>query len=322
MNAMKNVPVTFGENVLVGFDTGDDAGVFKISDDLALVQSVDFFTPIVDDPFIFGQIAAANSLSDIYAMGGEPVTAMNIVAFPLKKFTLDILSEILRGGLDILNSAGVQLLGGHSIEDNELKYGLSVTGKIHPKKIIKNVGLKDGDALILTKALGTGIIGTAVKAQMIDDDVLTPFIKSMITLNRQAAQIMKQYDISACTDITGFGLAGHLMEMAGNDKIEIAIESRQLPILPGVKDCSETGLIPAGLYRNKEFAAHFCSIDKSVEQYIEDIIFDPQTSGGLLMGITHKKAARLLKELHSSGINDARIIGKISSAEKPGLKII
>ncbi len=319
---MKKLPVSYTEEVLAGFHGGEDAGVYKISPDTALVQTVDFFTPIVDDPFDFGRIAAANSLSDVYAMGGTPLTAMNIVAFPIKSFSLDVLTEVLRGGLKIMEEAGVQLLGGHSVEDEEFKYGLSVTGKIHPDRIIRNHGVKSGDCLILTKGLGTGIIGTAVKAGLAGDDVISGFTKSMTTLNKSAAEVIGDYPVHACTDITGFGLAGHLREMIGKDSFEVTINSQNLKILAGAQDLAETGIIPAGLYRNRDYAGKLCVIEKNVEQYISDMVFDPQTSGGLLFSVEKSLGDEILRKLIEKGLRDSAIIGEVTNSEAPGIRVI
>ncbi len=319
---MKRVEITYDNNVLVGFDKSDDAGIYRISDDLALVQTLDFFTPIVDDPFTFGQIAAVNALSDVYAMGGRPLTAMNIVAFPTNKFTLDILSDILRGGQDILNRAGVQLLGGHSVDDPELKYGLSITGTVHPDKIIRNYGLKAGDSIILTKPLGTGIIGTAVKAEMIEAEHLQPFIDNMKRLNKEAAEAAGNFSIHACTDVTGFGMAGHMKEMIADSPLQITIKSSSLPILPGLKEYSDMGLIPAGLYRNRDFVGDFCRIEDSVPRHLDDAVHDPQTSGGLLFAVPGEEAAMLIAALHQSGIHDAAVIAEVADAEKAGITVI
>jgi len=312
---MKKVPVLYDENVLVGFDRSDDAGVYKISDDMALVQTLDFFTPIADDPFIFGQITAANSLSDVYAMGGVPLTAMNIVAFPLKKFSLDVLSTILNGGLDILNSAGVQLLGGHSIDDPELKYGMSITGRVHPDRIIRNHGLRAGDVIVLTKPLGTGILSTAVKADMVDDEDVDPFIKTMIALNKTAAEVMSGFDVHACTDVTGFGLAGHLKEMLGTDILEIFIHSNLIPVLPGAEKSADMGLLPGGLFRNRDYIGDLCSIGKGVSRFSSDIIFDPQTSGGLLISLPEIEADDLINDLIKAGVDTPVAIAEVRSAD-------
>ncbi len=319
---MKDIYVPYNANVLVGMDTMDDAGVYRVSADLALIQTVDFFTPIVDDPFIFGQIAACNSLSDIYAMGGKPVTGLNIVCFPAKKFSLDILNLILKGGLDILNRAGVQLLGGHSIEDDELKYGLSVTGFIHPDKVLRNIGLRPGDSLILTKPLGTGIIATALKAKEAGAQIIKKFVGSMTTLNDKAAEIILGFEIHACTDITGFGLMGHLSEMLSTDNLEISVESGKIPLLPGAAEFASMGLIPGGLYKNRDFIGAKCEVMKSVKSEIADIIFDPQTSGGLLIAVPEKEAEKLERELLKNGIQDAKIIANVKKSDKPKITVI
>ena len=319
---MKSVSITNDENVIVGFETCDDAGVYRLTDDIALVQTLDFITPIADDPFTYGQIAACNSLSDIYAMGGRPLTALNIVCFPTKKFSLDILSRIINGGLSILKKCGVQLLGGHSVEDEEMKYGLSVTGIVHPEKVIKNNGLMDGDVIILTKPLGTGIIGTAVKAGTAEEDVLPLYIKSMTTPNDKTCKLMKKYNIHACTDVTGFGLAGHLKEMLCSDNIEITVESKKLPLLPGAVDNASMGLIPGGMYRNRDYIGDLCNINKNVKQELADIIFDPQTSGGLLIGLSVSEASKLISELHSNGIQDAGIIANVKTSNSQKIIIV
>ena len=314
---MKDVHIPYNENVLIGLDTMDDAGAYRLTDDIALIQTLDFFTPIVDDPFTYGQIAACNSLSDVYAMGGKPITALNIVCYPLKKFSLDKLTEILKGGLDILNKAGVQLIGGHSVEDNEMKYGLSVTGIIHPDKILKNVGLKPGDSLILTKPLGTGIIGTAIKAGMTDGKIIDAFVASMTMLNDIPAGILGKYEIHACTDITGFGLIGHLSEMLSDDKLEITINSDSLPVLPGAAENAAMGMLPGGMYRNRDFIGSKCVVGSTVKKEFADIIFDPQTSGGLLIALSSNDADRLLSDLKASGIGSSSIIASVSEAKEP-----
>jgi len=319
---MKRVEVTFDNNVLVGFDKSDDAGVYRISDDVALVQTLDFFTPIVDDPFTFGQIAAVNALSDVYAMGGRPLTAMNIVAFPTEKFSLDILSDILRGGQDILTLAGVQLLGGHTVDDPELKYGLSVTGTIHPGRVIKNQGLAPGDVIILTKPLGTGIISTAVKADMLDEPYQRPFVDSMTMLNKDAAEAAADFNLHACTDVTGFGLAGHLKEMIGNSPVEVSVKASSLPLLPGFQEYSDMGLVPAGLYRNRDFIGEFCLIEKDVPRHLGDALFDPQTSGGLLLALPKADASSLLAVLHQSGIHDAALIAEVEESGEPRMVLL
>jgi selenide,water dikinase len=252
------------ENVLVGLDRADDAGVYRISDDLALIQTVDFFTPIVDDPYWFGQIAAANALSDVYAMGGTPKTAMNLVAFPVKEMDLSVLRQIIQGGLDKLSEAGVALIGGHSIEDKELKYGLSVTGTVHPARVLTKKSLRSGDRLVLTKPLGTGIVNTAIKAGMASLELTDKVTRLMAALNRDAAGIMSNFNVSACTDVTGFGLLGHLAEMVCGSAMSVRVFSRQVPLLTEALEFAAMGLIPAGAYKNREFreSRTSCSIPR------------------------------------------------------------
>jgi len=294
----------------------EDAGVYKLTDDLAIVQTVDFFTPIVDDPFSFGQIAVANSLSDVYAMGGKPLTAMNIVCFPSKTMDISILRKILEGGLDKIREAGVVLVGGHSVDDQELKYGLSVTGTIHPGKILRKEGSKPGDRLILTKPLGTGIISTAVKAGTASQETADMAARSMSTLNRKASEIMLEIGVNACTDITGFGLLGHAAEMIEETDMGMVIYAGSVPVFPGTRELAATGMIPGGLYRNRDFRKSMVEFNPDVSEFQMDILFDPQTSGGLLISVPGEKASDLLKRLIQSGITEAAIIGEMSSEIK------
>jgi len=298
-------------NLIVGMERAEDAGVYKLSDDLAIIQTVDFFTPIVDDPYMFGQIAAANALSDVYAMGGKPLTAMNIVCFPIKTMDISILREILKGGLDKMKEAGVTLVGGHSVEDSELKYGLSVTGTIHPLKVLTNVGAKVGDRLILTKPLGTGIINTAIKGGMAKEDSIERVTRYMASLNKRASEIMQEIGANACTDVTGFGLLGHAFEMIEGTGKGIVINASDVPILPEAVNFAKMGMVPAGTYRNKEFRINQVDIDSALSPYLIDILFDPQTSGGLLIAVSGKKAQEMVKRLRKEGIEDAAIIGKV-----------
>jgi selenide,water dikinase len=307
-------------NVLVGLDHADDAGVYKISDDLAIIQTVDFFTPIVDDPYWFGQIAAANALSDVYAMGGVPKTAMNLVAFPLKDMDMSILRQIIQGGLDKMKEAGVVLVGGHSVEDKELKYGLSVTGFVHPDRILTKKDLKVGDRLILTKPLGTGIINTAVKGGLASAEIIETVTRLMATLNRDAAQIMEKYPVHACTDITGFGLLGHVAEMIIDSPFAIRLISNNIPIIPQTFDYAGMGLVPAGAYNNREFRECMVDFSPSVDRLMQDVLFDPQTSGGLLICVDKESAENLLDELQKSGIKEAAVIGEVVS--EPEGKIV
>jgi len=299
------------ENVLVGLERADDAGVYRLSDDLALIQTVDFFTPIVDDPYWFGQIAAANALSDIYAMGGVPKTAMNLVGFPLKTMDISILRQIIQGGIDKMVEAEVVLVGGHSVEDSELKYGLSVTGFVHPKRVLVKKNLKVGDALILTKPLGTGIINTAIKGGLASEELIERVTRLMATLNRSAADVMAAYPVHACTDITGFGLLGHLAEMVCGSGHSVLVHSPKVPILPEASEYAAMGLVPAGAYHNKTFREQMVSFEASVDALMRDILFDPQTSGGLLISVAGERAEELVADLMAKGIEQAAVIGSV-----------
>ena len=307
---MCGLQVPTDSNVLVGMDKADDAGVYKITDDIAIIQTVDFFTPIVDDPYWFGQIAAANALSDVYAMGGIPKTAMNLICFPLKKMDFSILRQILQGGLDKMKEAGVVLIGGHSVEDNELKYGLSVTGFIHPDRVLTKKDFKVEDRLILTKPLGTGIINTAIKGGLASSEIIETVTHLMATLNRDAAEIMQDYPVHACTDITGFGLLGHLAEMVADSEFGVEIQANRVPILSESLEYAAMGLVPAGLYKNREFRQAMVDISPSVDTFIQDILFDPQTSGGLLICVARESADDLVAKLRQKGMDKTAIIGK------------
>ena len=315
-----DLPLMSDPNLLTGLEKAEDAGVYKLSDELAIVQTVDFFTPIVDDPYTFGQIAAVNSLSDVYAMGGKPLTAMNIVCFPVKTMDMSVLREILLGGLDKMREAKVTLVGGHSIEDKELKYGLSVTGLIHPEKVVYNTGAKAGDRLLLTKALGTGIISTAIKAGMIEEAIVAGAVNSMGTLNDRASEIMMDFHVHACTDVTGFGLLGHACEMVQGSSVGAIFDSSAIPVLPGVRELIDIGMVPGGTYRNRDFRVDMVEQEKDVPDYISNILFDPQTSGGLLIAVQGDEAEQLLGKMHDEGIGVAAIVGEI--VEKPAGKIL
>jgi selenide,water dikinase len=277
---------------------------------------VDFFTPIVDDPYGFGQIAAANALSDVYAMGGVPKTAMNLVAFPIKDMDISVLRQIIQGGLDKMREAEVALVGGHSVEDKELKYGLSVTGFIHPDRILTKKGLKTGDRLVLTKPLGTGIINTAIKGGLASEEIIDTVTRLMATLNRDAAEIMKDYPVHACTDITGFGLLGHIAEMVIDTGLSVRLTSKTIPILPETLEYAGMGLIPAGTYNNREFRECMVDFTPSVDRLLQDILFDPQTSGGLLMCVDRESADELLAKLKEKGLANAAIIGEVLAEPK------
>jgi selenide,water dikinase len=309
-------------NVLVGFDTADDAGVYKISATQALVQTVDFFTPIVDDPYTFGQIAATNSLSDVYAMGGRPLSALAIVCFP-DKGDLDILQQILAGGLSKMMEAGCVVIGGHSIRDPEIKFGYAVTGTINPERVWKNSAAKAGDRLIFTKALGTGVISTAIKRGEARQAWIDAAVKSMTTLNARAAQIAMdgQFAVHAATDITGFGLIGHTREMAGGSGVAIRIEAAKIPLLEGALDCVRAGFVPGGLKNNRDFAECNVSYAAGIPEDVRTILYDPQTAGGLLLSVAAADSGRLVQSLQSGGV-PALEIGEVIPAGKPLIRII
>ncbi len=304
-------------NLLTGMEHSEDAGVYKLRDDLAIIQTVDFFTPIVDDPYTFGQIAVTNALSDVYAMGGKPLTAMNIVCFPIKKLGVSILRDILRGGLDKMREAGVLLVGGHSVEDDETKYGLAVTGVIHPDQVLMNRGARPGDKLILTKALGTGIVSTAAKAGAAPAELIAQSIAAMTTLNKGAAEIlMETADVHACTDITGFGLLGHTCEMIEDSDVGIHIFASAVPFFEGLQGLTEMGILPEGLHRNRQFRMSCIEVSPDCPEWLADILFDPQTAGGLLLAVAPEQAAGLLNKFHRSGLKDAAIVGEVTNGKK------
>jgi selenide, water dikinase len=304
-------------NVLVGFDTADDAGVYKISAEQALVQTVDFFTPIVDDPFTFGQIAATNSLSDIYAMGGRPMSALAIVCFP-DKGDLNVLERILAGGLSKMMEAGCAVIGGHSVRDPEIKFGYSVTGSIHPQKVWANAGAKVGDRLIFTKAIGTGVISTAIKKGEARQEWIDAATKSMTTLNARAADVAISggYPIHAATDITGFGLIGHLREMAMGSGVSLRINAAAVQVLEGALECVRKGFIPGGLTANRDFAECLVGYDGNIPEEVKTILFDPQTAGGLLLSVAGERSQELVAALQKAGIQAAEI-GQVTSSAKP-----
>jgi selenide,water dikinase len=305
-------------NVLRGMESLDNAGVYQLRKDLAIIQTVDFFTPIVDDPYTFGQIAVANSLSDVYTMGGTPITALNLVSFPTKKLDISVLKEIMRGGVEKMREAGVILMGGHSIDDPELKYGLAVTGIVHPKNMITNGGARAGDKLILTKPLGTGIISTAIKKGIVNDGLIKRVGESMATLNKNAAEVMRDIGIHSCTDITGFGLLGHISQMAKNSGVNLVVQAAAVPRFEEAVEFDKQGLRPGGLSRNRDFYKDSVSFAASVPEYLQDILYDPQTSGGLFIAVGPRKARRLLDALHEAGVSAAAIVGE-ATAEPKGI---
>ena len=295
-------------HVLVGFETADDAGVYQLSDDVALVQTIDFFTPIVDDPFTFGQIAAVNSLSDVYAMGGRPLNSLAMVCFPENADT-GVLERILAGGLSKMIEAGCTVIGGHSVRDPEIKFGYSVTGSVHPENVWKNSSARVGDVLILTKPLGTGVISTAIKRNQAQEGWIDAAVASMTTLNKMAVEVIHQggFVVHAATDVTGFGLIGHVREMALAAKVSVRILSQQVPALPGALQCVHAGFIPGGLKANREFAECVVRYSGEVEQETRTLLFDPQTAGGLLLSVPSESAHGLISALQLAGVLAARV---------------
>ncbi len=335
-------------NVLVGFDHADDAGVYQIAPDQALVQTVDFFTPIVDDPYTFGQIAATNSLSDVYAMGGKPLTALALVCFP-DKADLEILERILAGGLSKMIEAGCTVIGGHSIRDEETKFGYSVTGVVHPKKVLTNAGAKPGDALLLTKALGTGVISTAIKKGKTEPPWIDAAVHSMTALNKRAAEVITHADVGqdafvrpatqsepvndqrpttndgfrvhAMTDVTGFGLIGHARELALASNVSITLNASRVPLLEGALDCIRAGHVPGGLKNNRDFAECLIEYDDAVPGDVRTLLFDPQTAGGLLISVAAEDSSRLRRALSAAGVPVAEI-GEVSERIKPLIRVM
>jgi selenide,water dikinase len=297
-------------NLIVGFDKSDDAGVYKLSSELALVQTVDFFTPVVDDPYLYGQIAAANALSDIYAMGGKPLTAMNIACFSCELDSA-VLAEILKGGSLKIREAGAALVGGHTVTDKEVKYGLSVTGTITPEKVIKNSRAKPGDLLLLTKPIGTGIITSALKFDIIGEEGLREAAFFMTSLNRYASEAMQEIGVNACTDVTGFGLLGHSYEMADGSGVELKIYSSKVPLMENVIDLIRRDSVPGGAYSNMDYFGKWVESDESVPEPNKIALFDPQTSGGLLISVPEEKAEDLLNAMRLRSVSSARIIGEV-----------
>lgn len=317
---LENLPKFEDPNLLVGIETSDDGAIYKVSDEIALIQTLDFFTPVVDDPYTFGQVAAANALSDIYAMGGEPKTALNIVAWP-NCVNPKFLGEILRGGADKVKEAGAVLAGGHSIQDDEPKYGLSVTGFVHPDKIFTNCGARAGDVLILTKPLGTGIVNTAVKADLASKEAEEEVIRVMTTLNQKAKRIIEKYPVHSCTDVTGFGLAGHSVEMAQGSGMTLEIFMDQVPVQSEALEYAKMGLIPAGAYRNRDFMEDKIDLG-DVEEAMLDLFFDPQTSGGLLFSVEPEAGEQIIREFEAAGMATAYgIIGKVTERKDKSVRL-
>jgi len=328
---LRRLPRPNDPNLLVGVETSDDAGVYQISENLALVQTVDFLTPIADDPYTFGQIAAANSLSDIYAMGGRPVSALSIVGFP-QNGDAAILEQILLGGLSKMDEARCTVLGGHSVRDDDLKFGYAVTGVIEPKKIWRNVGARAGDTLLLSKPLGTGVIATAVKAGKAPAGAVEAAIASMAHLNRAAAEALREFEAAASargdsgspihsvTDVTGFGLLGHVREMAVGSKVSLRIEHARIPLLPGALEAARGGFLAGGLKSNREFTEPCVQFASSVPEEIRALLFDPQTSGGLLIAVAKNDAAGLQSALAAGQVSAVQI-GEFAAKTSPPIRV-
>ncbi len=316
---MEGIPTRYDERLIVGYDKSDDASVYVINDDVALVQTVDFFPPIVDDPYLFGQIAAANALSDIYAMGAEPKLAMNVMCIN-SQMGRDAVRAVLQGGYAKAYEAGVLITGGHTIEDKEPKYGLSVTGFVHPQRLLRNSAAKEGDVLILTKPLGVGILMTAAQGDMVEDALLQTLYRQMAELNKTAYEVMRSYPVHSCTDVTGFGLLGHACEMARGSGVTIHLQWRQIPYHREAYDMAAMGFVPAGAYRNRAFAEKDICLREDIALPVMDILYDPQTSGGLLIAVAEQKAAALERDLKQH-LACADVIGYVTQKEQTALVI-
>lgn len=305
----------------MGFETSDDAAVYRVAPDLAFISTVDFITPPVDDPYWFGQIAAANAISDIYAMGGKPLTALNLVMYPSEKLPLRHLTEILRGGYDKVIEAGASMAGGHTVDDNEPKYGLAVTGIVHPDRIYTNCGAQPGDILVLTKPLGTGVLFNACRSGKLRYKKLEPLLQRIASLNEKAMEITKEFDIHACTDITGFGIAGHAFEMATGSNVQVTLDFSELPLYPHALNMYKKGETTKSNRANRKMSEGALEIETNLKKEEEEILFDPQTSGGLLIAVPETQVQKTLKKLKRSLIEGVSIVGKIEAAEKPRVKI-
>ncbi|ERN53424.1 segregation protein B [Alkalihalophilus marmarensis DSM 21297] len=309
---MRHLPKqTDDPNLLVGLETSDDAGAYRLTDDLAMIQTVDYFTPVVDDPYMFGQIAAANALSDVYAMGAKPTTVLNIVGFPIKKLPPEMLADILRGAADKVKEAGAVIVGGHSIDDQEPKFGLSVTGLAHPDRIFKNVGAKPGDVLVLTKPIGVGILTTGIKREAVTKEQEEAVTRTMAALNKEAAEALEGLNPHAVTDVTGFGLLGHSLEMAKGSEVSFEIQASSVPMLEGTKELARQGIIPGGSKANERWIASDVEYQSSITEVEKSILCDAITSGGLLVSLTEEEAQQYVEDMHKRGLT-ASIIGRVS----------
>lgn len=319
---MRDLPRSTDSRLVVGTDGFSDAGVFEVAPDLLLVQSLDFFAPLVDDPYLFGQIAAANSLSDVFAMGGTPITALNIVCYPDDQLGIPILAEILRGGTDKVHEAGATVVGGHSIRDNEIKFGLSVTGIASREHLMTNGGARPGDALVLTKRLGTGFVTTAMKKRKCSEETAATAVSNMATLNKVASDAAIKLGASASTDITGFGLAVHACEMAQSSEVSLRIELDKLNLLPGALELVRKGFVTRANKTNREFSREMVDVAASADKYLQEMIFDPQTSGGLLISIDENRAVDLVDEINSRGTEIASVVGSVDERKERWLYVV
>jgi selenide, water dikinase len=319
-SVLRNLPRQSDPNVLVGFDTADDAGVYQLAPDLALVQTVDFFTPIVDDPYTFGQIAATNALSDVYAMGGRPISALSIVGFPNTGRDTDVLERILQGGLSKMQEARCAVIGGHSIGDDEIKFGYAVTGLVNPQRVWKNATARPGDRLVLTKALGTGVISTAIKKGHASEEAIAAATESMTALNREASEIAQRFEIHGATDVTGFGLLGHAREMAVGSQVSLVIDASCVALLPEATDYARQGFLPGGLHRNREFIGGCVEFDAAIPEDVRNLLFDPQTAGGLFFSVAPESAPELVGALRDAGVQCSEI-GEVISKSHPLMRV-
>ena len=322
MQVLHDLPKFNDPNMIVGTETSDDAGVYRLTDELAIINTVDFFTPIVDDPYTFGLISATNSLSDVYAMGGDPKTCMNIVCFPKGKMDMEVLGEILKGGAEKAKESGAVVIGGHSIIDEEIKYGMAVTGIIHPDKVFRNVGVQEGDVLVLTKPVGTGIITTALKKGKASKESVEQAVRAMTTLNAAASKVARQHAVNACCDVTGFGVLGHAMEMAHGSGVTLMIEAAKLPLLKDTARLAEKGYVTGGCKRNRDYLSDKMTIDESLGEGLVEAALDPQTSGGLMIAVNRRHVGKLLEDLHKAGVNEAAEIGYATALQKPWVRLI
>lgn len=319
-NLLKNFPAAIQKNILVGMETRDDAAVYRLDRETALVQTVDFFTPMVDDPYLFGQIAATNALNDIYAMGGQPLVALNIVCYPACE-DIQILGEILRGGLDKVNEAGAYLLGGHSVDDNEPKYGLAVTGLVHPERVLTNAGAKPGDRIYMTKPIGSGIIATAIKAEMASPSACQEAVRWMTTLNRESCEIAARVGVNAATDVTGFGLLGHLSEMAQASGVTVQLKAESVPLISGAWDNAAMGLIPAGTYNNRAYLEARIKVTPGLSPIWLDLLYTPETAGGLLLAVEPDKGLAL-EELMQQRQQVCVPVGEVVEARSYNIEVL